>query len=128
MSTIIRNGYVLDTATMTFSDASDVVIEGGVIVDVCKNTSAKADVLIDAKGQYVMPGFIDGHVHFRLATMDFRQLTVWSEVEFGVVMARLARETVERGFTTVRDLGGDVSGLMSAIRHGHTVGPRIVRA
>lgn len=113
---------------MTFSDGSDVVIEGGVIVDVCKNTSAKADVLVDAKGQYVMPGFIDGHVHFRLATMDFRQLTVWSEVEFGVVMARLARETVERGFTTVRDLGGDVSGLMSAIRHGHTVGPRIVRA
>ena len=113
---------------MTFSDGSDVVIEGGVIVDVCKNTSAKADVLIDAKGQYVIPGFIDGHVHFRLATMDFRKLTVWSEVEFGVVMARLARETVERGFTTVRDLGGDVSGLMSAIRHGHTVGPRIVRA
>ena len=128
MSTIIRNGYVLNTATMTFSDASDVVIEGGVIVDVCKNTSAKADVVIDANGQYVMPGFIDGHVHFRLATMDFRQLTAWSEVEFGVVMARLARETVERGFTTVRDLGGEVSGLMSAIRHGHTVGPRIVRA
>lgn len=128
MSTIIRNGYVLDTSTMTFSDGSDVVIEGGVIVDVCKDTSAKADVLIDARGQYVMPGFIDGHVHFRLATMDFRQLTAWSEVEFGVVMARLARETVERGFTTVRDLGGEVSGLMSAIRHGHTVGPRIVRA
>ena len=119
---------MLDTATMTFSDDRDVVIEGGVIADVGPNLSTKADVTIDARGKYVLPGFIDGHVHFRLATMDFRQLTVWSEVEFGVVMARLARETVERGFTTVRDLGGEVSGLMSAIRHGHTIGPRIVRA
>ena len=128
MTTIIRNGRVLDTATMTFSDDTDVVIEGGVIADVGPNLSTKADVTIDARGKYVLPGFIDGHVHFRLATMDFRQLTVWSEVEFGVVMARLARDTVERGFTTVRDLGGEVSGLMSAIRHGHTIGPRIVRA
>lgn len=128
MTTIIRNGRVLDTATMTFSDDTDVVIEGGVIADVGPHLSTKADVTIDARGKYVLPGFIDGHVHFRLATMDFRQLTVWSEVEFGVVMARLARDTVERGFTTVRDLGGEVSGLMSAIRHGHTIGPRIVRA
>ena len=128
MTTIIRNGRVLDTTTMTFSDDTDVVIEGGVIADVGPHLSTKADVTIDARGKYVLPGFIDGHVHFRLATMDFRQLTVWSEVEFGVVMARLARDTVERGFTTVRDLGGEVSGLMSAIRHGHTIGPRIVRA
>lgn len=119
---------MLDTTTMTFSDDTDVVIEGGVIADVGPHLSTKADVTIDARGKYVLPGFIDGHVHFRLATMDFRQLTVWSEVEFGVVMARLARDTVERGFTTVRDLGGEVSGLMSAIRHGHTIGPRIVRA
>lgn len=128
MTTIIRNGHVLDTATMSFTDDTDVVIEGGVITDVGKGLSTKADVAIDAKGKYIMPGLIDAHVHFRLATMDFRALTAWSEVEFGVVMARLARETVERGFTTVRDLGGEVSGLMSAIRHGHTVGPRIVRA
>lgn len=128
MTTIIRNGLVLDTTTMTFSDETDVVIEGGVIVDIGRGLSTKSDVAVDAKGKYIVPGFIDGHVHFRLATMDFRALTAWSEVEFGVVMARLARETVERGFTTVRDLGGEVSGLMSAIRHGHTVGPRIIRA
>ena len=128
MRSIIRHGAVLDTSSMTFIDDTDVVIEGGLIADVGRGLSAKADVTIDAKGRYVLPGLIDGHVHFRLATMDFRALTEWSDVEFGVVMARLARETVERGFTTVRDLGGEVSGLMSAIRHGHTLGPRIVRA
>lgn len=128
MRTLIRDGHVLDTATMTFSGSQDVLVENGVIAEVGPRVATKADVTVDAAGKYVVPGFIDAHVHFRLATMDFRQLTVWSEVEFGVVMARLARETVERGFTTVRDLGGEVSGLISAIRHGHTVGPRIVRA
>lgn len=126
--TLIRDGYVLNTATMSFSDSEDVVIEGGVITDVGRGLSTTADVTIDAGGKFVLPGLIDAHVHFRLATMNFRSMVSWSEVEFGIVMARLARETVERGFTTVRDLGGEVSGLMSAIRHGHTVGPRIVRA
>src|SRR3546814_13044556 len=43
-------------------------------------------------------------------------------------MARLARETWARGFTTVRDLGGDVEGLRRAIAAGLVAGPHIVRA
>lgn len=116
---------------MTFGDPQTVVIEGGVIVEVGSSGSSgptAADVEIDAAGHYVVPGLIDGHVHFRLATLDFRAISRWTEVEFGIAMARLARETVERGFTTVRDLGGDVSGLMRAIRSGMTLGPRIVKA
>lgn len=128
MRTLIRDGFVLDTKTMSFSGSQDVLIEGGVIVEVGTKLTSKADVTIDAAGKYVMPGFIDGHVHFRLATMNFRSMTGWSEVEFGIVMARLAAATVERGFTTVRDLGGEVSGLMNAIKRGDTLGPRIVRA
>jgi imidazolonepropionase-like amidohydrolase len=128
MGTIIRNGHVLDTITMEFTDSQDVLIEGGFIVEVGRNLSAKAEVSIDAKGAYVVPGLIDAHVHFRLVTMNFRSMTNWSEVEFGIVMGRLAAETVQRGFTTVRDLGGEVNGLMSAIKHGSIAGPRIVRA
>ncbi len=128
MTTVIRNGHVLDTATMTFSDSADVVIEGGVITDVGTKLSAKADVVVDAAGQFVVPGLIDAHVHFRLATLNFRALEKWSEVEFGIAMARLAHDTVRRGFTTVRDLGGEVNGLIRAISRGDAVGPRIVRA
>lgn len=76
----------------------------------------------------MLPGFIDAHVHFRLTTLDFHKLAKWSEVEFGIAMARLAKETVHRGFTTVRDLGGDVEGLILAIKAGMALGPRIVRA
>lgn len=126
--TVIRNGTVLDTASMTYIENQSVVIEDGLIVAVGVDDTGDADVGIDAKGRFVMPGFIDGHVHFRLATLNFHALASWSEVQFGIVMAGLARATVERGFTTVRDLGGDVNGLMRAIRDGATPGPRIVRA
>ena len=126
--TVIRNGTVLDTTTMTYTENQAVVIEDGTIVDVGDSPTGKADLDIDAGGRFVLPGLIDGHVHFRLATLDFRALVQWSEVQFGINMARLAAATVERGFTTVRDLGGDVNGLMRAIADGHARGPRIVRA
>lgn len=130
MRTIIRNGNVLDTDSMSFVGERDVVIDDGVIVEVAERheETGEVDVEIDAAGQYVMPGLIDGHVHFRLATMNFHAMVQWSEVEFGINMARLSANTVERGFTTVRDLGGDVVGLMRAIAAGSTTGPRIVRA
>jgi imidazolonepropionase-like amidohydrolase len=128
MRTVIANGVVLDTATMSMVGERDVVIEDGLIVDVIERYDGAADVVVDAGDSFVIPGLIDGHVHFRLATMDFRRLASMSEVEFGIRMATLARQTVERGFTTVRDLGGDVTGLMRAIACGVTEGPRIVRA
>ena len=126
--TVVRNGTVLDTATMTYTEHQVVVIDNGVIVEVADTHTGNADIDIDAAGRYVLPGLIDGHVHFRLATLDFRALVQWSEVQFGINMARLAADTLERGFTTVRDLGGDVNGLMRSIADGHARGPRIVRA
>lgn len=130
MRTVIRNGNVLDTVSMTFVGERAVVIEDGVIVEVDERQDGKGeiDVEVDARGRFVLPGLIDGHMHFRLATMNFHALASWSEVEFGIHMAALSRNTIERGFTTVRDLGGDVTGLMRAIASGATLGPRIVRA
>ena len=128
MITTIAHGTILDTSTMSMVGDGDVVIEDGVIVQVGGSYSGKADVTIDARGSFVLPGLIDAHVHFRLATMDLASLMQWSEVEYGIVMSRLAADTVQRGFTTVRDLGGDVTGLMRAIDRGDCAGPRIIRA
>ncbi len=127
MRTVIRDGSVLDVETMTYH-RRDVVIEDGLIVDQPDTHRGDADVTIDAAGRFVVPGLIDGHVHFRLATMNFRALASMSEVEFGIRMAALATATLERGFTTVRDLGGDLNGLLRAMRTGAATGPRIVRA
>lgn len=126
MRLVIRNARRLDVGKMTIIEDGPLVAEAGKIVSI--GEEASADVEIDAKGSFMLPGFIDAHVHFRLATLDFAKLQRWSEVEFGIVMARLAKETLRRGFTTVRDLGGDVEGLMRAIKAGVAEGPRIIRA
>lgn len=128
MRSVVRNGMVIDTSAMTFADGQDVVIEDGVIVEVGSVGNISADFVVDAAGQYVLPGLIDAHVHFRLTTLNFRSLETWGEVAFGIVMSRLAEKTLARGFTTVRDLGGDVSGLRWAIDKGFATGPRIVSA
>lgn len=128
MISVIAGGSLLDTSSMSFSGEGDVVIENGIIVQAGGRYHGAADVVVEAAGQWVMPGLIDGHVHFRLATMNFSRMTSWTEVEYGIHMARLAEDTIRRGFTTVRDLGGELRGLRRAIASGAVVGPRIVAA
>lgn len=124
--TVIRGGSILDPHTMEITANEALVIEDGLVSG--SSDISGADVELDADGQFVMPGFIDGHVHFRLATLNFAQLSQWTEVQFGIAMAKLSQETLTRGFTTVRDLGGDVVGLKRAIRSGMAEGPEIVQA
>jgi imidazolonepropionase-like amidohydrolase len=125
----ILNGNVLDTNAMEFVGDRHVTIVDERIADVSEATpTGRADLVVDARGRSLLPGFIDGHVHHVITTMDFARLTKLSPVEHALAMARLAEATLRRGFTTVRDTGGHVSGLVRAIGSGLCAGPRIVRS
>ena len=129
MITTILNGTLLDTSSMELVGEHNITIEDGRIVDVDAATpSVSVDVQIDARGRFVLPGFIDAHVHHVITTMNFQRLARMSTTERALGMAKLAEATVRRGFTTVRDTGGDTAGLVQAIDHGLCDGPRIVRA
>ncbi|MDH3680690.1 MAG: amidohydrolase family protein [Acidimicrobiia bacterium] len=129
MIVTIRNGVVLDTSAMAFVGERTIVIEGEAIVDVLDTSgNIEADLDIDAGGRFVLPGFIDAHVHHVITTMDFARLQRLSATELAIGMASLAAATVQRGFTTVRDTGGAVGDLVRAIEGGLCSGPRIVRA
>ena len=95
--TVVTNGLVLDTATMSFRDEAAVVIEDGVIVDVPDQYEGTAGRRGRCAGCFVLPGLIDAHVHLRIASMDVDAMRSWTEVEHGIHMATLARRTVERG-------------------------------
>jgi len=126
---LITNGDLLDTDTMTIVGERHVVIEGDTIVDVVDQVPAGSfDRTIDARGRFVLPGFIDAHVHHVITTMDFGRLQRMSTTEIALGMARLAEATLRRGFTTVRDTGGDTAGLVRAIATGLCEGPRIIRS
>lgn len=65
MDILIKDGHVINPATK-MDEVADVRIENDVIAEIGKNLKAKkTDRVIQAKGYYVMPGFIDMHVHFR---------------------------------------------------------------
>lgn len=52
----------------------DVAIENGVISEIAATIATDgADQVIDASGKYVMPGFIDLHVHFREPGFEYKE-------------------------------------------------------
>lgn len=64
MTILIKGGQVINPAT-GMEEVADVLVENGVVSKIQKNIKVKAEQQIDAKGCFVMPGFIDMHVHLR---------------------------------------------------------------
>lgn len=64
MNILIKNGHILNPATK-MDEVADLMIEDNKVAAIEKNIDKTADKVIDAEGKYVMPGFIDLHVHFR---------------------------------------------------------------
>ncbi len=64
MTILIKGGQVINPAT-GMDEVADVLVENGKVTKIEKNMKVKAERRIDAKGCYVMPGFIDMHVHLR---------------------------------------------------------------
>jgi dihydroorotase len=75
MLTLIKNGYVIDPASGR-EGIYDVLIKGERIEKVAAGIEADeagADTVIDATGKYVMPGFIDLHVHLREPGYEYKE-------------------------------------------------------
>lgn len=64
MTILIKGGRVINPATQ-MDEVADVLVEDDKVVKIEKGIKVKADKVITAKGKYVMPGFIDLHVHLR---------------------------------------------------------------
>ena len=64
MTTLIKGGRIINPATNT-DEIADLLIKDGKVVQIEKDLSTDANRVIPAEGLYVMPGFIDLHVHFR---------------------------------------------------------------
>lgn len=129
MRTVVRNGVVYEPLAGKHLGERTVVIEDGAIVEVVEGKwSGEVDVDLDARGRHVLPGFVDGHVHLSIHTMDFRRASREWDFERALAVAALSEATVRRGFTTVRDTGGDLRGLKQSIRRNLCGGPRIVSA
>ncbi|GAB2552468.1 dihydroorotase [Rufibacter soli] len=61
-SILIKNAQLVNEGRIM---ASDVLVKDGYIHTIGQNLNAVADTVIDAQGQYLLPGIIDDQVHFR---------------------------------------------------------------
>ena len=85
---------------------------------------------IDATGMTVMPGLIDCHDH--LASFTYDLLSRWGMTEprstRTVRIARVIEDTLQSGYTTIRDCGWLEAGFRVAVEEGLIDGPRLLVA
>lgn len=95
METVIRGGLIISSED---SHEADIRIRQEKIVEIGKNLVVSEDVrVVDAKGCYVFPGFIDTHTHFDLDAGTFRTA---DDFETGTIAAIAGGTTTILDFTT----------------------------
>ena len=135
-TTYIHAGRLLADPAAGPRGASTIIVRDGKVAEVRDgHVAPEADAhLIDLKTQFVLPGLIDMHVHIGSDDNLLRSRLEGPsrDVEDGFVIAQTnARKTLEAGFTTIRDLGGEgrtTATLRDAINNGVIVGPTIIPA
>jgi len=151
-TTLIKAGRLLDPRTGNVLSPAAVLIENGKIKEVGAPSQVQAKApagarTIDLGTVTLLPGLIDSHTHLLVdpiapAEVELARhyngsfapgllLAIVESPSKRVLMgAQLAREDLESGLTTVRNLGhsgidGDIA-LRDAIDAGRLVGPRIL--
>jgi len=80
---------------------------------------------MDAGGRTLIPGLIDAHWHSLFAIIPQARLLQSDIGYMNLAAAQGNRDALLRGFTTVRDVGGNVFALKKATDEGMIDGPRI---
>jgi len=127
--TLFSNVRIFDGKSDKLSAPSYVLVRGNVIEKISDKpipTDRRGDtVLIDGGGRTLMPGLIDMHWHAMLVRPTPDSALTDDVGYTNLVAGAEATDTLMRGFTTIRDLGGPVFGLKRAIDEGIVPGPRI---
>jgi imidazolonepropionase-like amidohydrolase len=124
---VLRNAHLLDLEQGKLIDGMSVVVTDGKIIDVDRaiKTPATADAVYDVRGQTLMPGLIDCHVHCMASHINLA-LTARMSNAIGIIAAiPIMKGMLQRGFTTVRDAGGADYSLAQASEAWMIDAPRI---
>ncbi|MEE9444945.1 MAG: amidohydrolase family protein [Cocleimonas sp.] len=123
---LFQNSTVFDGHNADIKADQFVWVSGSKICYVGNNNpGGKFDQIIDLKGKIIMPGLIDAHFHAYASTVDFPALETLPKSYIAHHAARLLAGALDRGFTTVRDVGGADYGLWRASEEGLIKSPRI---
>lgn len=137
-STVIHAGTLLAVPGDAPLSHQSIIVEGKRIARVedgfIDPSSVSEDAaLIDLSDKFVLPGLMDMHVHLLGELGPNTRLEVLHVTTSMQAMkgAMHAKRTLDAGFTTVRDLGGEpeaIYALRDAVNAGYVPGPRIIAA
>ncbi|KAF4121874.1 Imidazolonepropionase or related amidohydrolase [Geosmithia morbida] len=125
---VLHNARVVDPVMGTVSPRV-VTIADGLITAIGVSVKLQSEeILIDLQGRYLCPGLIDCHVHITSVAGEATLGGAGMGGDPAVSYLRqpfLCRQMLDRGFTTVRDVGGATLALKEAIEDGVFAGPRL---
>lgn len=126
---LFENVRLFDGKSASLSAPMYVLVEGNLIKKISATpfNVGNAVTRINGSGKTLMPGLIDVHVHltFGALTMQDMMSADLSEQQLLQKVGASATQTLMRGFTSVRDVGGPIFPLKAAIDAGKIEGPRV---
>jgi len=123
----IKNGKVFNGIEVL--GKTNIYVENGKIAKIT-NENLNANMEIDARDMFVMPGLIDAHIHLSGIKGGSLLKIMFEKPEYRVLRAsKWLEKLLISGFTTVRDCGETVSlALKRAVNEGIIKGPKIIAA
>ncbi|MBR7800646.1 amidohydrolase family protein [Undibacterium fentianense] len=106
---LIQQARLIQGDSPTASMPMDVLLEKGKIVAIASNLSRKTRMgvrLIDGKGQFLIPGLVDSHVHLE-GIPGYMGKRAEDQMMLEQAFQQMPRSYAYFGFTTVQDLTGD---------------------
>ncbi|MGX5671878.1 amidohydrolase family protein [Thermomonas fusca] len=128
---VLACGQLFDSRSGALLGPHTVVVRGGRIAEVVPGRSPAAADAIDLSDRTCLPGFTDLHVHLgsQSSPQSYSEGFRLDPVDYAYRSVGYAEKTLSAGFTSVRDLGGEVAlHLRDAINQGLVQGPRIFAA
>ena len=109
----------------------DVVVTDGKIVSVSASKGYRPEsvhIVIDGRGKYLMPGFIDMHVHLNYRRLAEATVPLVPLTDAEILSPNDLSIYLSNGITTVQVMHGEpeMLPLRDQIARGDTVGPRLV--
>ena len=126
-SILFTNVNVFDGVNEALIENANVVITDNLITSISSEPLTVANgVVIDGGGRTLMPGLIDAHWHTLYCCNPQSVIATGDILEVAVRGAIGSEGTLLRGFTTVRDVGGNSFAIKRMIDSGEIKGPRIL--
>lgn len=123
---LISNCRIFDGYEMIDDGARlDIAIADGRIAQIGRIDTMDGATRIDAGGRIAIPGLIDAHFHACSPTLSLSATDSMPDSLLAHHARRILEETLQRGFTSVRDMGGADRGLHLAVEEGLIEGPRL---